>query len=298
VASFVNPHDIAFAGGLYELLLGFEPSDDTVPAIPEPPSQRDSFAGRPGCQERFKQVWPQMIAEQPTDLAYRQLYYYLHKLVDQAIGRILDSLDASGMADDTIVVLTSDHGDQMGDHWLTEKLGWFEQSYHIPCIVRDPSAPESHGRAVDRFTENVDVMPTVLDWLALEVPLQCDGRSLLPLVRGDADAPWRDAAFWEWEFRDPIGGWAEKFLGITMDQCAISVLRDDHGKYVHFTGLPPLFYDLDADPDELVDRAADPAYAATVLGYAQRMLSHRMEHVDQTLTGLVVTAAGVLDGRR
>jgi hypothetical protein len=76
------------------------------------------------------------------------------------------------------------------------------------------------------------------------------------------------------------------------------VLRDEHGKYVHFAGLPPLFYDLDEDPDELVDRAGDPALAATVLGYAQRMLSHRMEHVDQTLTGLVVTAVGVLDGRR
>ena len=89
VASFVNPHDIAFAGGLYQLLLGFEPSDDTVPDIPEPPSQGDSFAGRPACQELFKSVWPQMIAEQPLDTAYRQLYYYLHKVVDQAIGRIL-----------------------------------------------------------------------------------------------------------------------------------------------------------------------------------------------------------------
>ena len=67
---------------------------------------------------------------------------------------------------------------------------------------------------------------------------------------------------------------------------------------MHFAGLPPLFYDLDADPDELVDRAGDPAYAATVLGYAQRMLSLRMEHAEQTLTGIVVTAAGVLDGRR
>jgi len=196
-------------------------------------------------------------------------------------------------------VLTSDHGEQLGDHWLTEKLGWFEQSYHIPCIVRDPLEPDAAGHVVaDRFTENVDVMPTVLEWLGLPVPLQCDGHSLLPLARGDAHVPWRDAAFWEWEFRDPIGGWAEKTLGLTMDQCAISVLRDEHGKYVHFTGLPPLFYDLDADPHELVDRAGDPAYAATVLGYAQRMLSLRMEHVDQTLTGLVVTAAGVLDGRR
>ena len=57
-----------------------------------------------------------MVADQPADNAYRRLYYYLHKLVDQAIGRILDALDASGMADDTIVVFTSDHGDLLGAH--------------------------------------------------------------------------------------------------------------------------------------------------------------------------------------
>ena len=96
VASFVNPHDIAFAGGLYEMLLGFAPPDDTVPDIAEAPSQADSFAGRPACQEKFKAVWPQMVADQPADLAYRRLYYYLHKIVDQAIGRILDSLAGLG----------------------------------------------------------------------------------------------------------------------------------------------------------------------------------------------------------
>ena len=229
----------------------------------------------------------------------RATYYGMMSEVDAQLGRLFDGLRARGVWDDTLVVLTSDHGEQLGDHWLTEKLGWFEQSYHIPCIVRDPDARDAHGTVVDdRFTENVDVMPTVLEWLGLRVPVQCDGRSLLPLVRGDASVSWRDGAFWEWEFRDPIGGWAERLLDLTMDQCAISVLRDEHGKYVHFTGLAPLFYDLDADPHELVNRADDPAYAATVLGYAQRMLSRHMEHVDQTLTGLLVTAAGVLDGRR
>ena len=162
----------------------------------------------------------------------------------------------------------------------------------------DPDADTRRGAVVDHvFTENVDVMPTILDWLDLPIPVQCDGRSVLPLVRGEPTAAWRDAAFWEWEFRDPIGNWAEGLLGLTMDQCAVSVLRDEHGKYVHFTGLPPLFYDLVDDPAELVNLADDPRYAATVLGYAQRMLSLRMEHVDQTLTGYVVTPRGVLDGR-
>ena len=142
VASFVNPHDIAFAGGLYKLLLGFEPTDDTVPVIPEAPSQADSFAGRPACQELWETVWWQMMDEQPPDLGYRQLYYYLHKVVDQAIGRILDALDASGMADDAIVVFTSDHGDMLGAHGGMQQK-WcnaFDESVRVPMIVKGPGS--------------------------------------------------------------------------------------------------------------------------------------------------------------
>ena len=83
-----------------------------------------------------------------------------------------------------------------------------------------------------------------------------------------------------------------------MDQCSLAVLRDERGKYVHFSVLPAIFYDLERDPEELENRAAEPAYAARVLEYAQRLLSLRMEHVEQTLTGLVVTPVGLLDGRR
>jgi arylsulfatase A-like enzyme len=163
VASFVNPHDIAFAGGFYELLLGFEPSDDTVPDIPEAPSQNDSFDGRPACQEQFKGLWPRMVVPQPADNAYRRLYYYLHKLVDQAIGRILDALDASGMADDTIVVFTSDHGDMLGSHGgLQQKwANAFDETVRVPMIVKGPGvAPVSGGIHIP--TSHVDLIPTLM----------------------------------------------------------------------------------------------------------------------------------------
>ena len=149
VASFVNPHDIAFAGGLYEMLLGFGPprrqrARDRRGRRP----RRDSFAGRPACQETFKTVWPQMVAEQPADLAYRRLYYYLHKIVDQAIGRILDALAASGMADDTIVVFTSDHGDLLGAHGgLQQKwCNAFDEATRVPLLVAGPGVtPAAEG---------------------------------------------------------------------------------------------------------------------------------------------------------
>jgi arylsulfatase A-like enzyme len=170
VASFVNPHDIAFAGGLYKLLLGFEPTDGTVPDIPAAPSQSDSFAGRPACQEQFMAVWPRMIAAQPADLAYRQLYYYLHKLVDQAIGRILAALASSGMADDTIVVFTSDHGDMLGAHGGMQQK-WcnvFDESVRVPLLVKGPAvAPSPNG--IEVATSHVDLIPTLMGLAGIDV---------------------------------------------------------------------------------------------------------------------------------
>src|SRR5271169_2775638 len=170
VASFVNPHDIGFAGGLYEMLFGFGPPDDSVPDIAEAPSQADSFAGRPACQERFKQIYPKMMAVQPTDVAYRRLYYYLQKLVDQAIGRILDSLEASGMADDTIVVFTSDHGDLLGAHGgLQQKwCNAFDEATRVPLIVTGPGVVSVPG-GVSIPTSHVDLIPTLMGLAGIDV---------------------------------------------------------------------------------------------------------------------------------
>ena len=170
VASFVNPHDIAFAGGLYELLLGFGPPDDTVPDIAEAPSQADSFAGRPACQELFKAVWPRMIADQPADVAYRRLYYYLHKIVDQAIGRILDALEASGMADDTIVVFTSDHGDMLGAHGgLQQKwCNAFDETTRVPLLVSGPGVTPVPG-GLSMPTSHVDLIPTLMGLAGIDI---------------------------------------------------------------------------------------------------------------------------------
>jgi arylsulfatase A-like enzyme len=170
VASFVNPHDIAFAGGFYELLLGFDPADETVPDIAEAPSQADSFVGRPACQEQFRALWPQMVAKQPTDNTYRRLYYYLHKLVDQAIGRILDALESSGMADDTIIVFTSDHGDLLGAHGgLQQKwANAFDEATRVPMVVKGPGVVPLPG-GITAPTSHVDLIPTLLGLVGVDV---------------------------------------------------------------------------------------------------------------------------------
>jgi arylsulfatase A-like enzyme len=171
VASFVNPHDIAFNGWAWENLLGYPPADDdTLPDIPEAPSQGDSFAGRPPCQEAFTRAWPAMLYDQSPDLAYRRLYYYLHKVVDRAIARILDALERSGMAGDTVVVFTSDHGDLVGAHGgLMQKwYNAYDEAIRVPLVVKGPGVVDGNG-GVHVPTSHVDLVPTLLGLAGIDV---------------------------------------------------------------------------------------------------------------------------------
>jgi len=169
VASFVNPHDIAFTGPGWGVL-GLPPVADSIPAVPEAPSQADSFAGRPDCQRQFAEVWPKLLYVQDTDLEYRRLYHYLHTLVDAAVMRILDALHDSGLADDTIVVFTSDHGDVLGAHGgLVQK--WhnaFDETIHVPMLVSGPGIDPDAG-GIEIATSHVDVVPTLLGLAGIDV---------------------------------------------------------------------------------------------------------------------------------
>ena len=122
--------------------------------------------------------------------------------------------------------------------------------------------------------------------------MQCDGASLGPFLAGASPEAWRAEAHWELDFRDVLHGRPEAELGLKLDDCGFAVVRGARYKYVHFTALPPLFYDLEADPDEAHDLAGDPAYAPLVLAYAQKMLSWRMQAAERTLTGIKLTPEG------
>jgi arylsulfatase A-like enzyme len=224
-------------------------------------------------------------------------YYGLMSEVDDNIGRLVAALKAGGDWENTLIIFTSDHGEQLGDHWLLGKCGYFDQSYHIPMIVRDPraSADATRGTVRSEFTEHVDVMPTLMDWLGLPSEPTCDGRSLTPLLESAAEPErWREAAHWEFDFRDPTNPDAESALGLPQHACNLTVLRDRRYKYVHFAGLPPLLFDLREDPDELVNRAEHPSLLPVRLEYAERLLSWRARHLDQTLTHMKLTEEGAV----
>ncbi len=230
-----------------------------------------------------------------SDLAeMRAVYYGLIHEVDTQLGRIFAHLEKTGELDETLIVFTSDHGEMLGDHWCWGKAGWYDAANFIPLVIRDPKAPKAaRGRKVEAFTELVDITPTILDWLGLEMPHEVSGHSLMP---GSLARHRRTGA-------TPCSGSStsvrptrrrqRQALGITSDQATLNVIRDQKFKYVHFTGLPPLLYDLTRDPGELVNVVAEPAYLPIVAEYAQKLLSHRMLHAERTLANAQLTPTGV-----
>ena len=114
----------------------------------------------------------------------RATYAGLISEVDAALGEVFAHLDATDQWKNTLIIFTSDHGEQLGDHYLLGKIGFHDESFRIPLVVVDPDAPEQAGRVESAFTESVDVLPSIIDWLGGEVPRACDGRSLLPLLHG------------------------------------------------------------------------------------------------------------------
>jgi len=225
----------------------------------------------------------------------RATYCGLMSEIDDHLGRVFAYLKETGQWDDTLIVFTCDHGEQAGDHYLLGKIGYFDESYRIPMIIRDPRADAniSRGTIVENFTETIDTMPTILEWLGLPVPRQCDGRSLLPFVKQGAPADWRTEVHYEFDFRDLFYSKPETSLGIPMDKCSLAVVQDEAFKYVHFAALPPLFFDLRKDPGQFVNRAGDPAYAGRMGEYAAKMLDWRLGFAERTLTGYRATPLGL-----
>ena len=178
-----------------------------------------------------------------------------------------------------------------------------DQSYHLPLIVRDPrrEADGSRGGVVERFTEAVDVLPTLCEVMGMGVPAQVDGLSLTPFlvshqrnVQQD-HSKWKPRVFWESDFRADA---AE--LGLNPYEANLAVMRGERYKLVHFGAAeyPPLLFDLQEQPGHDVGRdvAADPGYAAVLLECMGEMLRWRSRHLEHSLTHLLLGADGAKPG--
>jgi arylsulfatase A-like enzyme len=220
----------------------------------------------------------------------RAVYLGLVAEVDFHLGRVLKWLEETRQLKKTLIVVTGDHGEMLGDKKMWGKQSVFEPAYHVPLIIRDPDNRATAGRRVKAITESVDITPTILEWIGRVPPPAMDGRPLEPLMRRGKLPAWRDAAFMEVDFAETRQ--ATRFQdtwGLGSQDCNAAILREARWKYVHFNGgIPPMLFDLAADPSETRNLAADPAFAPETARMAQKMLDRRMTRCNRRLTGFSI----------
>ena len=183
--------------------------------------------------------------------------------MDREIGRLLEAIDP--VADNTVVVYTSDNGYSWGEHVLTGKRWAYDDNIKVPFIVRWPDGVAAPGSVIDEPVLNADIAPTLLDIAGVAIPAAMQGRSIAPLLRGEP-VEWRDEVFYEY------------FADFPYQVPPSQAVRTDRWLYVEYDrGLAPELYDTVADPAQQVDLAEDPAYAATRQELAQRLADLRRE---------------------
>jgi len=205
------------------------------------------------------------VAERDARLG-RAYYYTMVRLIDREFGRILCCLDELGLADNTIVIFTSDHGELLGDHGLWLKGPFhYEELVRIPLLVRWP-AGFPQGRKIAGLISHVDLVPTVLAALRQPLPQNLDGVDAGPMLRGETAAT-REAVFIEC-VDDP-----RKLRLKTV------VTLDRKLTYYHAQSFGEL-YDLARDPAEVVNRWTEREYASDKERLLTRLLDH-MEYLER-----------------
>ncbi|MEO1549201.1 MAG: sulfatase-like hydrolase/transferase [Pseudomonadota bacterium] len=191
-------------------------------------------------------------------------YMGLIKQCDDQLGVLLDHLDRTDRLKDTMIILTSDHGDYLGDHWLGEKDLFHDPSVKIPMIVYDPraEADATRGTVCPALVEAIDLAPTFLE-VAGGAPAShiLEGRSLVPWLHGQTPA-WRDYVISEFDFSPTPQ--AVK-LGLSPMECRLFMVFDGRFKLMHSEGgHRPMLFDLQTDPCEFDDLAKTPGHEAQI----------------------------------
>jgi arylsulfatase A-like enzyme len=206
-------------------------------------------------------------------------YMGLIKQLDDQLGKLFAYMEKNGLMDNTMIVMSSDHGDHLGDHWMGEKDLFFEQSVRVPLIIYDPrrEADATRGTATAELVEGIDLAPTFLEFFGGEAkPHILEGRSLSPLLhRKGKPEKWRDYAISEYDYATRR---ARVELGIDQAEARLIMVRDKRWKYVHCEGFRPMLFDLQTDPQELNDLGADPAYEVERARLADAIFTWARKH--------------------
>ena len=257
--SFTSPHDPRTAPGEYATM--YSPEDIPVPEnfLPEHPFDNGEMRIRDEVLAPFPRT-PEIVQQHIAD------YYGMITHQDAEMGRVLQTLEATGHLDNTIIIYTADHGLAVGQHGLLGKQNLYNHSIHVPSIFAGPGIPE--GETVDALTYLYDVFPTVCDLTDVTCPDTTEGRSLVPLMDGRVE---RVRATVFAAYRD-----------------IHRTIRDGRWKLIRYyvseeTGAGTdciQFFDLEQDPWETTNLADLPEHADRIRSLAADMKMWQIETND------------------
>ena len=256
--SYIKPHWPYIVPAPYHAMFG----PDHVPAATRHPAEREDPHPVFGAwmQNKVAQAFQREEVRNKVIPAYMGLI----KQCDDQLGRLLDHLETTGRMQDTMIVLTSDHGDYLGDHWLGEKDLFHDPSVKIPLIVYDPrsTADATRGTTCDALVESIDLAATFIEAAGGQVPDHIvEGRSLLPWLQGQ-QPDWRQFAISEYDYSATPQA---ALLGLAPRDARLFMVFDGRWKLIHAEGgFRPMLFDTQTDPQEFHDLAKTDAHEAEI----------------------------------
>ena len=299
VASFLNPHNICewarrLAGREQTLNCGEIGEPPPLAQLPPAPANLAPPINEPDGMTLIRRAY--QVEDGPFPVGkftvedwrkHRWGYYRMVELVDKEIGRVLAALRQAGLEENTLVVLTADHGECAGAHSFNQKTVFYEESTRVPLIISWPGKTPS-GTSDKLVNTGVDILPTLFEAAGLAAPRHLPGRSLLPVALGRPVAAWREYVVVQNNMvqTGAVDGFRPTMAG--------RMIRSDRYKYcVYAHGQQREFLvDLQADPGETRNVATDPAFRQVLLQHRELLAQFGREQKDPLVAELLANNVG------
>ena len=272
-ASYIKPHWPYVAPAPYNDMY------DISHVIPAIKSESERQNPHPVYAAYMQQLESLNFAKQTVREKIIPVYMGLITEFDDHVGRIVQYLKNTQQFENTIIVITSDHGDYLGDHWLGDKDMFHDPSVRIPLIIHDPRpcADSTRGVSYDYMIEAIDLLPTFYEWAGGDENAQdhvLEGASLRDFINGTPPTNWRTASVSEYDY-----AWKEACAILQTDvrYSTIYMVRSHKWKYIYFEGFSCQLFDMLNDPNEFNDLGTDPAYTQIVQNM-EKMLFDWLRH--------------------
>lgn len=293
--TYIRPHPPFVAPAPYHSLVA--PKDVPAAYHLPPDYTLHEFDDMARDYEQAKDVvvgFPDLHESAETTALIRAVYMGLVRELDDHIGRILHWLKEAGQYDETLIIMTADHGELLGDYGCWGKMHYYDAAYHVPLMIKPAGLPSAlQGRIVTVPTESIDVTPTILDLMGIDVPRRMDGCSLRPWIYGQRAENWREFTISELDFGDPVNPTIAQTLGqFSAQECNLTILRKDHERLVHFAACAPqLYFETNGAGTLRFAHRSERQHDLTCA-----MLSHRMRNQRGAFAHMMITEKGAVNG--